>query len=66
VKKLADMNVVKRTAAAGKMVRPELVNLIPQHQNQQSQLDQQMADISPAHDEPPAGRRPSRRNIVLR
>ncbi len=29
VKKLADMNIIKASAAAHKMIRPELVNLVP-------------------------------------
>lgn len=30
IKKLSDMHVIKATAAAHKMIRPELVNLVPQ------------------------------------
>ncbi|MFZ1324221.1 MAG: ATP-binding protein [Candidatus Saccharimonadales bacterium] len=37
LKKLADMQVVKASAAASKMVRPELVNLVPQAQNSKNE-----------------------------
>lgn len=33
LKKLSDMHVVKAASAAGKMIRPELVNLVPQPNN---------------------------------
>lgn len=52
-KKLADMHVIKATAAAHRMIRPELVNLVP------SPPQEQITD-------PQNPRRPARRNIVLR
>jgi predicted kinase len=61
MKKLADMKVIKRSTAAGKMVRPDLVNLVPTpptHMND--------PDPAPDPDLPAPGQRPSRRNIVLR
>lgn len=32
IKKLADMNIIKQSAAAHQMIKPELVNLVPQPQ----------------------------------
>ena len=52
-KKLAEMHVIKASAAAHRMIRPELVNLVPTPP-QEPQID------------PNNPRRPVRRNIVLR
>lgn len=53
MRKLAELDVIKRDQAASKMVKPELVNLIPQQPHQEPS-------------EPGQPPRPIRRNIVLR
>ena len=59
IKKLSDMRIIKKTTATGKMVRPDLVNIVPNRHTEAPVIPQ----IGQGEIRSP---RPARRNIVLR